>query len=242
MADKDATSLESSRISTLISGGLDSATLIAWAANKNYDQLAFFVDYGQDNLDYEYACARINTQRYNVPLEVIDIRSLRDSFVGRFPFPLNLYDCLVKNPLGQITTYAMSALVAGVSVLADRYTMMLGIHHTDMQLRPVLQKSMDSLEDFVNYVVRAFSENEFRLLLPFKGTDRATVVKTGLELGVEYENTWSCHGSEGRPCLKCEGCEERREAFELAGVEDPQLKVGGLRVPVHAKIAGAVRI
>jgi len=143
------TSLEhrGQKISTLISGGLDSATLIAWAANEGYDQLAFFVDYGQDNLDREYACARINCQRFNVPLEIVNLRPLRDSFVGRFPFPINLYDCLVKNPLGQITTFALSSLVAGISVLADRYVLMLGIHHTDMELRPVLQKSMETLEE-----------------------------------------------------------------------------------------------
>jgi 7-cyano-7-deazaguanine synthase in queuosine biosynthesis len=66
---------------------LDSATLTAWAANEGYDQLALFVNYGQDNFDREFACARINTQQFGVPLEVVNIASLRESFVGRFPFP-----------------------------------------------------------------------------------------------------------------------------------------------------------
>ena len=231
---------EDNRIATLISGGLDSATLIAWAANKKYDQLAFFVDYGQDNFDHEFACARINTQKFNVPLEVINIRSLRDSFVGRFPFPINLYDCLVKNPLGQITTFAMSALVAGVGVLGDRYTMMLGIHHTDMELRPVLHKSMTTLEDIVNYVVESFTdEKHFKLMLPFADTNRSEVIKAGLELGVDYINTWSCHENRGAPCHNCEGCEERAEAFTLAGVPDPQLTANGINVPVHANRVSA---
>lgn len=223
------------KIATLISGGLDSATLVAWAANEGYDQLAFFVNYGQDNLDHEFACARINTQKFGVPLEVVDMRSLRDSFVGRFPFPLNLYDCLVKNPLGQITTFAMSALVAGVGVLADRHTLMLGIHHTDMELRPVLKRSMDTLEDIVNYIVESFTdEQHFKLLLPFSGMNRSEVIKIGGRLGVDYVNTWSCHERHDTPCHKCEGCEERREAFALAGVRDPQLDADGIRVPVHA--------
>lgn len=226
---------DDNKIATLISGGLDSATLIAWAADKGYDQLAFFVDYGQDNLDREFACARINTQKFGVPLEVINIRSLRDSFVGRFPFPLNLYDCLVKNPLGQITTFAMSALVAGVGVLADRHTLMLGIHHTDIELRPVLSKSMATLEEIVNYVVESFTDDEhFKLMLPFGETQRAEVIKIGQRLGVDYINTWSCHENTGFPCNECEGCEERREAFALAGATDPQLEAGGIRVPVHA--------
>jgi 7-cyano-7-deazaguanine synthase len=223
------------KIATLISGGLDSATLIAWAADKGYDQLAFFVDYGQDNLDYEYACARINTQQFGVPLEVVNIRSLRDSFIGRFPFPLNLYDCLVKNPLGQITTFSMSALVAGIGVLAERYTLMLGIHHTDIELRPVLQKSMQTLEEIVNYVVKSFTDDhQFKLLLPFAETNRSEVIKVGRRLGVDYVNTWSCHENQGVPCNNCEGCEERREAFTLAGMEDPQSSSDGIKVPVRA--------
>src|SRR5579859_4312529 len=192
------------RVATLISGGLDSATVVAWAKDQGYDQLAFFVNYGQDNLDREFACARINTQRVGVPLEVVDLPTLRSSFIGRFPFPINLYDCLVKNPLGQITTFALSTLVAGIAVLADRDTLILGIHHTDIELRPVLNKSMTTLEDVVNYTVESFSDRHFHLLLPFKNTDRSDVIKTGLALGVEFENTWSCHQNLDVPCGTCE--------------------------------------
>jgi 7-cyano-7-deazaguanine synthase len=214
---------------------LDSATLIAWAADQGYDQFAFFVDYGQDNLDREFACARINTQEFSVPMEVVNIRSLRESFVGCFPFPLNLYDCLVKNPLGQITTFAMSTLVAGIGVLADRHTLMLGVHHTDIELRPVLRKSMDTLEDIVNHIVESFTDDEhFKLMLPFGDMNRSEVIKIGQRLGVDYVNTWSCHENTGFPCGRCEGCEERREAFSLADVTDPQLEAGGIKVPVRA--------
>jgi hypothetical protein len=162
-------------------------------------------------------------------------RSRRSSRGGSTPpFPINLYDCLVKNPLGQITTFSMSALVAGIGVLAERYTLMLGIHHTDMELRPVLQKSMETLEDVVNFVVESFTDDRrFRLLLPFKDTQRSDVIQTGLRLGVNYVNTWSCHENGDTPCNLCEGCEERREAFQLAGVKDPQVGKR-IEVPVHA--------
>lgn len=231
-----------SKVSTLISGGLDSAVLVAWAKHQGYDQLAFFVNYGQDNLDMEYACARVNTQKCSVPLEVLNIKDLRNSFVGRFPFPINLYDCLVKNPLGQITTYALSVLVAGVSVLAERYTMIMGIHHTDMKLRPVLQKNMDSLQDVVNHVVENFTDAQhFSLQLPFKDTDRRHVIRTGLDLGVDFRNTWSCHENKSIPCGTCEGCAERAEAFALAQVPDPQINQT-IAVPVHANRAMFVSV
>jgi 7-cyano-7-deazaguanine synthase len=231
----NGSSAKDMKVATLISGGLDSAVLVAWAKNEGYDQHAFFVNYGQDNLDREFACARINTQRSNVPLEVVDLTPLRNSFVGRFPFPLNLYDCLVKNPLGQVTTFALTALVAGVALLADRYQLILGIHHTDIEYRPVLKKSMSGLEDVVNHVVESFTDRHFSLLLPFKDTDRKDVINHGLALGVEFENTWSCHEKVEIPCGLCEGCQERAEAFAIAGITDPQLGQG-IRVPVHAKL------
>jgi 7-cyano-7-deazaguanine synthase len=231
------------KVSTLVSGGLDSAVLVAWAKEKKYDQLAFFVNYGQDNLDRELASARVNTQRVGVPLEVVDISPLRNSFVGRFPFPINLYDCEVKNPLGQITTFALSALVAGIGVLADRYTLLMGIHHTDIEHRPVLKKNMASLEDVVGHVVSSFTEQRFSLLLPFRDTPRLDVIRVGIDLGVDFQNTWSCHEDTNIPCGECEGCRERVEAFELAGMADPQLGKG-VMIPVKARVgeSGAVRI
>lgn len=130
--------------------------------------MAFFVDYGQDNLDREFACARINTQHFGVPMEVVNIRSLRESFI-------------------------------------------------------------------VNHVVESFTDNEhFKLMLPFGKTNRSEVIKIGQRLGVDYVNTWSCHENTSFPCNRCEGCEERREAFSLAGAKDPQLEAGGIKVPVRA--------
>ncbi len=207
--------------------------MTAWLSERGANQQAFFVNYGQDNFDREFACARVNTQQWGVPLEVVDIHSLRNSFVGRFPFPINLYDCDVKNPLGQITTLAMSVLVAGVGVLAERFVLAMGIHHTDMDKRPVLQNNVKTLEEGVRFIVQAHTDYAFRLLLPFMDEKRSNVIATGIQLGVELQNTWSCHENTGTPCQECEGCAERAEAFDLAGEEDPLL-THGFSIPVRA--------
>ena len=162
------------------------------------------------------------------------------SFVGRFPFPINLYDCSVKNPLGQITTFALTAITAGVGVLGDRFTLMLGIHHTDMELRPILRKSLNGLEDVVNTIVQGCTEDQsFKMYLPFKDKGREFVIKTGKELGVDFINTWSCHENTDVACGSCEGCREREAAFKIAGIDDPQ--VGRkIKVPVKAKFPAEV--
>lgn len=157
---------------------------------------------------------------------------VRGSFVGRFPFPINLYDCDTANPLGQITTFALSVLVAGVGVLAERYVMAMGVHHTDIDMRPVLQNSMKTLEAVVNFVVSAHTERAFQLLLPFKDSKRSDVITLGTRLEVDFANTWSCHAARDEPCNACEGCRERADAFSLAGLDDPQ-RLRGLEIPVH---------
>ena len=55
--------------------------------------------------------------------------------------------------------------------------------------------------------------------------NKAEVVKTGLNLNVPYELTWSCYEGGDKPCLECGTCIDRLNAFKLNGIEDPLLKV-----------------
>ena len=58
---------------------------------------------------------------------------------------------------------------------------------------------------------------------PFVKSNKAEVVKRGLELKVPYELTWSCYKGGDKPCGKCGTCIDRMKAFEANGVEDPAL-------------------
>ena len=51
--------------------------------------------------------------------------------------------------------------------------------------------------------------------------NKGEVVKTGLELKVPYELTWSCYEGKEKQCGKCGTCIDRKKAFEVNGVEDP---------------------
>ena len=46
-------------------------------------------------------------------------------------------------------------------------------------------------------------------------------MKIGINLGVDYADTWTCYRGEDRPCDKCGACTERLEAFRIAGAKDP---------------------
>ena len=62
-----------------------------------------------------------------------------------------------------------------------------------------------------------------RFVSPFNDLMKDEIVKIGLELNVDYKNTWSCYKGEEKPCLKCGTCIERTEAFYLSNSKDPAL-------------------
>jgi 7-cyano-7-deazaguanine synthase len=62
---------------------------------------------------------------------------------------------------------------------------------------------------------------ELDVLCPYQSFSKADIVRKGLALGVDFIHTWSCYKGGARHCGTCGTCVERREAFILAGVDDP---------------------
>ena len=77
--------------------------------------------------------------------------------------------------------------------------------------------------DAMNTAIWEGSGRQVKLTAPFIASNKAGIVKKGLELGVPYELTWSCYEGGDRPCGKCGTCIDRRKAFEANGVEDPAM-------------------
>ena len=66
-----------------------------------------------------------------------------------------------------------------------------------------------------------FISREWQIYAPFANLNKGDIVRLGAGLGVPFEETWSCYKGGTLHCGTCGTCVERREAFELAGVEDP---------------------
>lgn len=76
----------------------------------------------------------------------------------------------------------------------------------------------------MNTAIYEGSGRQLQIEAPFVGMSKAEVVKTGLELNVPYEMTWSCYEGNDKPCGKCGTCIDRENAFRLNGIDDPALK------------------
>ena len=77
----------------------------------------------------------------------------------------------------------------------------------------------------MNEAIWEGSGRQLRIEAPFVNMNKADIIRTGLELGVPYELTWSCYEGGEKPCGKCGTCIDRAAAFAANRVEDPALSI-----------------
>jgi 7-cyano-7-deazaguanine synthase len=112
----------------------------------------------------------------------------------------------------------MLSIAAGFaeSIGADAVT--IAAHSGDHAIYP------DCREPFMRAMGEAMEEGTYariKLLRPFIDMDKAAIARRGAELGVDFAETWSCYKGGEIHCGICGTCVERREAFLLAGLQDP---------------------
>jgi 7-cyano-7-deazaguanine synthase len=112
----------------------------------------------------------------------------------------------------------MLSIAAGFaeSIGADAVT--IAAHSGDHAIYP------DCREPFMRAMGEAMEQGTYagiKLLRPFIDMDKAAIARRGAELGVDFAETWSCYKGGEIHCGVCGTCVERREAFLLAGLQDP---------------------
>lgn len=210
----------------ITSGGLDSTTLLHWLLAEGYQVHALAFNYGQRHAK-ELRFAAIQAQRGGATFDVLDLTVLRpllhgsaltDSTIavphGHYAAP-NMAVTIVPN-----RNAVMLAIAYAVAVAEDAAAVALGIHAGDHPIypdcRPEFAAAFASMETLA-------TGREIALLAPFSTQTKSDIVVLGARLGVDYAATWSCYQGGDVHCGLCGTCQERREAFQLAGVPDPTL-------------------
>ena len=101
----------------------------------------------------------------------------------------------------------------------DECQVVLGCHLSDFGYADCTQEFIDSLARAIN----VGTYKKVTLVTPLMNMEKKDVVKTGLEIGVPYEYTWSCYEGKEKPCGTCGSCIDRQKAFEANGVKDPAI-------------------
>lgn len=211
-------------IVVVLSGGMDSATLLAHTIDKGRDPWALSVRYGQRHVRELRAAAEL-CQHYAVRHTVVDLGGLRDVMKNS-----SQTDPTVAVPLGHYEEPSMKRTVVPnrnmiLLAVATAHAISHGIeavaygaHSGDHAIYP------DCRPGFVHAMRPAMAVCDYQpidLLTPFIDMDKGGIAQLGTALGVPYELTWTCYQGRELACGKCGACTERLEAFAAAGVTDP---------------------
>ena len=212
----------------LLSGGLDSATVLAEARARGYACHAISYDYGQRHGAELAAAARVATALGAVEHKVVrlDLGSIGGSALtdATIAVPDTLGEGIPVTYVPARNTVFLAIALGWAEVLGAR-DLFIGVNAVDYSGYPDCRPEyIAAFESLANLATKAGVEGErFRVHAPLVELSKADIIRRGGELGVDYGQTVSCYSADdaGRACGRCDACRLRREGFAAAGLADP---------------------
>lgn len=217
----------------LLSGGLDSATVLAMAAAEGYALNALSFRYGQRHaveLDCakriaaaqgvaEHMIADIDLRRFGGSALTADIAVPKDRSTASMAEGIPVTYVPARN------TLFLSFALAWAEVL-DAGDIFIGVNALDYSGYPDCRPEyIAAYERMANLATAAGVEGRLKLRIrtPLIELTKAEIIRRGTALGVDYAETSSCYdpGDDGRPCGACDSCKLRAKGFAEAGLSDP---------------------
>ena len=212
----------------LLSGGLDSATVVAMAKAEGYQCYSMSFDYGQRHRVELQAAERVAQQLGVIEHKVVGLNL--NGIGGSALTDLNI-DVPEAPSEGIPVTYVPArntvflALALGWAEVLEAQDIFIGVNAVDYSGYPDCRPEfIEAFERMANLATKAGVEGEgFRIRAPLQYLSKAQIIQAGLANGVDYALTVSCYqaDAEGRACGKCDSCRLRAEGFANAGVADP---------------------
>jgi 7-cyano-7-deazaguanine synthase len=218
----------------LLSGGLDSTTLLADAIHAGFDVHAMTFRYGQRHAS-EIEAARRIAERYVIRNHVIADIDLRifggSALTSDIAVPKDR-DVVAASDAGIPITYVparntifLSFALAWAEVL-EAADIFIGVNALDYSGYPDCRPEfIAAYERMANLATRGGVEgtNTIRIRTPLIDLTKAEIIRRGIELGVDYALTQSCYDPDasGAACGHCDACQLRLKGFAEAGVRDP---------------------
>ncbi len=208
----------------ILSGGMDSTVLLHHILEQGNEVKCISFNYGQRHskeLDY----AKATCFRLNVPLEIVDLSDVKKLLKGssqtddNVEVPHGHYEeDNMKKTVVPNRNMMMLSIAAAYAFSTGSESVAYGAHNGDHAVYPDCRKS------FVDAMQGALNEadwNKVELYAPFLDKRKEDIVTLGEHYGIDWTTTWSCYEGGEKHCGKCGTCQERIEAFSIAGVKDP---------------------
>ncbi len=221
----------------LLSGGLDSATVLAIARNEGYQCIALSFDYGQRHRVELKAAGRVakaggatEHRILNLPIGELGGSALTDEAIevpkdSKFEgsgIPVTYVPA--RNTVFLSMALAMAEIVGARNIF-------IGVNAVDYSGYPDCRPEfITAFENLANLATREGVEGEgFRIRAPLINMSKGEIINTGLKLGVDYSLTISCYdpSSDGLACGVCDSCRLRADGFNQTDTADPAVYRGG---------------
>ena len=217
----------------LLSGGLDSTTMLALATSERYDVHALTFRYGQRH-EREVEAARIIAGRYRVARHVvmeIDLRAFGgSSLTGSAPVPKNRAEATIA--AGIPSTYVPArntvflSFALGWAEVLGAHDIFIGVNAIDYSGYPDCRPEyLAAFEQLATLATRSGVEGDgaIRIRAPLLHLSKREIIELGTTLGVDYAATTTCYDPDasGAACGRCDACILRLRGFAEGGLADP---------------------
>lgn len=214
----------------LLSGGLDSATVLAIARAESRRCHCISFDYGQRHRHELTAAANI-AQAFDAASHTtipIDLRAFGQSaLTADIPVPKDSLSAdipVTYVPARNLVFLSLATALAEVSASTEIW---VGVNAIDYSGYPDCRPAfIDAFAHTANLATKAAVEGRpLTIRTPLIDLTKAEIIRTGTALGVDYARTHSCYDPDrrGRACGRCDSCILRRRGFEAAGIADPTI-------------------
>jgi 7-cyano-7-deazaguanine synthase len=207
----------------ILSGGVDSTTLLYDIVNQGYEVYALSFDYGQKHKK-ELEFAKRTCEKLKVNHKILDLSILNEiapSSLTRkdWEVPEGHYeDENMKQTVVPNRNMVMLSLATAYAISIKASKVFYGAHIGDHAIYPDCRKEF---VDKMKKVIKICDWQKVKLEAPYLNINKSDIVLLGKKLGVDYSLTWSCYKGKEKACGKCGTCVERLEAFKKAGIKDP---------------------
>ncbi len=213
------------KIVVILSGGLDSTTLVYYLNNKDYEVSCLSFDYGQKH-NIEIEKAKITCKKLNLNHKIVNLKFMKDL--------LGNSSALTSDEVGIPTLEEVIGEAQPITYVPNRNTIMLSIATSyaeaigankvcfGAQAHDEYSGYWDTTLNFVNKINEVNNlnrENKIKIIAPFVELSKSEEVVLGALLNIPYEDTITCYN--GNNCGTCPTCKDRIKAFAVAGFIDP---------------------
>ncbi|SET46014.1 7-cyano-7-deazaguanine synthase QueC [Thalassotalea agarivorans] len=211
------------KVVVIYSGGMDSFTVLNRALKDGKHVYALSFDYGQKHVK-ELECAAKVCESLNVPHKIIDITAINQLLAGSsltddIDIPEGHYeDDNMKSTVVPNRNMILLSLAVGYAVSVEASQVYYGAHSGDHAIypdcRPEFVEKMNDVCQIANY-------EPVEIYSPYLHVSKIDILTDGLNMGLDYSDTWTCYNGREKACGKCGACQERLEAFEKNNAVDP---------------------